>query len=77
MEVKLKDRLKGTGLGMMKSVEAFYQRITKKLTIEALEVPAASSIPYEVSEAYRAHLEMEQEQSQALVEAHRQALHCQ
>jgi len=68
MEVKLKARLQRSGLyGMVKNVEAFYQRITKKILVKASGVTAASPTPYEISEAYKAHqLEVERKRSQAL-----------
>jgi len=73
MEVKLKEKLQGKGLyGMVKNVEAFYQRITKKISVKASVVTAASPTPYEISEAQKAHqLEVERKRSQALEEAQR------
>ena len=76
MGTKLKERLKGNGLfGMIKNVEALYQRVTKKISVKASGVATASSTPYETSEAYKAHmLEVELKRSQALAEARRQNL---
>jgi hypothetical protein len=68
MEVKLKEKVQGNGLyGIIENVEAFYQRITKKILVKASGATTASPTPYEISEAYRAHqLEVERKRSQAL-----------
>lgn len=73
MEVKLKDRLQRNGLfGMIKNVETFYQRITKKISVKASGVTAASPTLYEISEAYKTHqIEVERKRSQALQEVQR------
>jgi uncharacterized protein HemY len=77
METKLRERLKGNGLtGMIKNVEGIYQRVTKKISMRASEAATASPVPYETSEAHKAHmLEVEFRRSQALADARRQNLH--
>ncbi|MCZ2856801.1 MAG: hypothetical protein O2U62_06880 [Candidatus Bathyarchaeota archaeon] len=76
METKLKDRLKENGIfGMIKNVEALYQRVTKKIAVKASEVGMANSTSYEMPEVHKAHmLEVELKRSQALAEARRQNL---
>lgn len=73
MEVKLKEKLQRKSLhGMVKNAEAIYQRITKKISVKASAVTAASPTPYEISEAQKAHqLEVERKRSQALEDAQR------
>lgn len=68
MEVKPKQRSQRNGLyGMIKNVEAFYQRITKKIPMKASGITAASPTPYKILEAYKAHqLEVERKRSLAL-----------
>jgi len=74
LEMKLKDKLKGSGLyGTMKNVGAIYQRVTDKLSVKTSGVAVASSTPYEVSEAHKVHmLELERKRSQISTEAYRQ-----
>lgn len=74
METKLKKRLKENGLfGMINNIEALYQRVTKKILVKASGVATASSNPYEISDAHKAHmLEVEIRRSKALEEARRQ-----
>ena len=76
MEVKLKERLQRNGLyGMIKNVEAIYQRITKKFPVKTSGVAVASPTPYEISEACKAQqLEVELKRSKALTEAKRRTL---
>jgi antirestriction protein ArdC len=74
MEIKFKNRLKGSGLyGMIKNAEVIYQRVTSRFTAKLSEGTVASFTPYEASEAERAHLfEVERKRSQASAEAYRQ-----
>jgi hypothetical protein len=76
METKLKERLKGNSpFGMIKNVEALYQRVTKKLSLKASEVGMTNSTPYEMPEVHKSHmLEVELRRSQALAQAQRQNL---
>ena len=76
MEAKLKERSKGNGLfGRIKNIEAFYQKVTKKISMKAPEVANLSYAPYETSEGHKAHIaEVELRRSQALAEAQRQNL---
>jgi len=69
METKLKDRLIGKGLsGMIKNVEAIYQRITK-ISVKASRVDVVGFSQRETSKEYQAHLaEVQCEQAQALAE---------
>jgi len=73
MEVKLKEKLQKNGLnGIVKNVEAIYQRITKKTPVKASGVTVAGPTPYEISEAYKAHqMEVERKRSKALEEVKR------
>jgi len=74
MEIRFKDRLKGSSLyGMIKSAEAVYQRATSKFTAKVSAGTVASFAPHEASEAERAHLlEVERKRSQGSAEAYRQ-----
>jgi hypothetical protein len=76
METKMKERLKGNGqFGMLRKVEALYQRVTKKLSVKASEVATTSSTPYEISKVYKTHtMAVELRRSQALTAAQRQNL---
>jgi len=76
METKLKERLTGNGItGMIKNVEVLYQRITKKFSVKASDVAAASFTPYETTKASKANIvEVERNWSQTLAEARRQNL---
>jgi hypothetical protein len=62
--------------GVMKSLEAFYQRVTKISLQNALPYEMfANGLPYEASKTYRImKSEIECKRSLAMVEAHRQAL---
>jgi len=73
MEIKFKDRLKGTGLyGMIKNAEAVYQRVTSKFAAVSGGTVAGFA-PHEAAEAERAHLlEVERKRSQGSAEAYRQ-----
>jgi hypothetical protein len=77
MEVKLKDRLIGKGLsGMMKSVGAVYQRITK-ISAKATEVDAVGFAAYEASKECQVRMaEVECQRSQAFAEARKNLLRC-
>jgi len=72
MSTKLKERLNVNSLfGMIKNVEVLYQRIAKKLSVEASVVSVVSPTPYEISEPCKAHqLEVERKRSQASAHAH-------
>lgn len=74
MEIRVRDRLKGSGLyGMIKNAEAAYQRATSRFTAKVSGGSVASFAPHEVAEAQRAHLlEAELKRSQASAEAYRQ-----
>lgn len=56
METKFKDKVKGSNLyGMLKSVEAGYQRVTGKFLFRASEAAATSFTPHEVPEVQSSH----------------------
>jgi len=72
--MKLRNKLKGIGLHeTIKNAESINQRLIRKLSVRASGVAVASSTPYEVSEAHKAHmLEFERKRSQTSAWAHRQ-----
>jgi hypothetical protein len=76
METKLKKRLKGNSpLGVIKNVEAFSQRVAKKISVRVSGATTMSSTPYEMSGGHKAHIaEVELRRSQALAAAQRQNL---
>ena len=77
METSIKGVTSGKGrLGLTKSLEAFYQRVVKISLQNTLPSEMFTyGVPYEASRTYRAmKIEFECKRSQAMVEAHRQAL---
>jgi hypothetical protein len=77
METSLKTITGGKSQnGIMKSLEAFYQRVTEISLQNALPSAIfAHGIPYEASKTYRTmRSEFEHRRSVAMIDAHRQAL---
>ena len=77
MEASLKTITGGKSQhGIMKSLEAFYQRVTEMSLQTALPYEMfANGIPYEASKTYRTmKSELEHKRSLAMVDAQRQAL---
>jgi len=72
MEVKLKERLQESGpYGIIKNVEALYQRIVRRFSVRAPEAAVVSSTPYD-TKAYEGQMvEVDLKISQALAEAQR------
>ena len=77
METSIKEVTSGKGrLGLTKSLGAFYQKVIRISLQDTLPSEIfAYGVPYEVSRTYRTmKSEFECKRSQAMVEAHRQAL---
>ena len=75
MQIKMKEKVQGNKLEIIKNFKAIPQRINKKLSMKVQETAIPSSTTYLQSKAYKAHMiEVEWKRSKALVEVYRHNL---
>jgi hypothetical protein len=75
MEIKKMLTRASNLFGIAKDAGAFYQRITKRLSLKTSEVDFASFAPYENPKAHKSHLlEVDLRRAQVIADVQRQSL---